>query len=134
VQASGFALGAACFIAAYCTIDGIGARHAGLVHGYAFLLFVLKAIPMVPIAINRRALRRFSNQQLPEAPRSLQWCSACWRSEPMTEPPIAAVAALRETGAIFGILLSALIFHEGSIRTRAPAAICVTAGAFLLQM
>ena len=52
----------------------------------------------------------------------------------MTEAPIIAVAALREASVIFSVLLSALILLNGSIRMRAPAAMCVAAGAFLLQM
>ncbi len=56
VQAIGFALGTACFIAAYSTIDGIGTRHAGSVNDYPFLPFVLEAIPIGPIAIHRRGL------------------------------------------------------------------------------
>ena len=49
-QAVGFALCTACFIAAYSTVDGIGARNGGA----TFLLFVLEALPMIPIAISRR--------------------------------------------------------------------------------
>ena len=40
----------------------------------------------------------------------------------MTEAPLPAVAALRETSVIFGVAISALFLREGSFKTPAPAA------------
>lgn len=137
-QAVGFALCTACFIAAYSTVDGIGARNAGSVHGYAFLLFVLEALPMIPIAISRRGFQAVIRPAAgwgPAITSALLCLLAFWAVIwAMTEAPIAAVAALRETSVIFGVAISALFLREGSFKTRAPATAIVAAGAVLLQL
>ncbi|MGB0551270.1 MAG: hypothetical protein ACPGQV_01660 [Alphaproteobacteria bacterium] len=60
----------------------------------------------------------------------LAFWAAIWA---ITEAPIAAVAALRETSVIFGLLLSTFILREPLAQTRIPAALCVVIGPALLQ-
>ena len=119
-------------------MDGIVARNAGSVHGYAFLLFVLEALPMIPIAISRRgfeAVIRPAAGWGPAIASALLCLLAFWAVIlAMTETPIAAVTALRETSVIFGVANGALFLREGSFKTRAPAAAIVAAGAVLLQL
>lgn len=134
-----WALGTACFIAAYTTVDGIGARLSGSPHSYACLLFTMDAVPIALIAVFRRGARAVFR------PATGAWISSVFGAGlslvafwaviwAMTEAPIAAVAALRETSVIFGIVLSALILREPLGHSRIPAALCVTAGAILLQL
>ena len=133
-----FALGTAGFIAAYSTVDGIGARLSGSAHGYAALLFVCDAVPIALIAVARRGgrtvLRPVSGNWLAAVASAALSLFAFWAVIwAMTVAPIATVAALRETSVIIGVILGALILREGSFIARIPAAICVAAGAVLLQ-
>ena len=137
-QAVGFALCTAWFIGAYSTVHGIGARNAGSVHGYAFLLFVLEALPMIPTAISRcgfEAVIRPAARLGPAIASALLCPSAFWAVIwAMIEAPSPAVAALRETSVICGAAICALFLREGSFKTPAPAAAIVAAGAVLLQL
>ena len=138
-HATMWALATACFIASYSTVDGIGARLSGSPHGYACLLFVLDAVPITLIAIARRghiavlypATGTWFSAVTGAGLSLVAFWAAIWA---MTEAPIAAVAALRETSVIFGLLLSTFILREPLGRTRIPAALCVVAGAVLLQL
>lgn len=138
-SAISLAFGTACFIAAYSTVDGIGARLSGSPHGYACLLFIFDAVPITLIAMARRgpaavfrpATGAWFSSFAGAALSLVAFWAVIWA---MTEAPIAAVAALRETSVIIGVILGTLVLREPLGRARIPAACCVAAGAILLQI
>ena len=99
---------------------------------------MLEALPIIPIAISRRgfeAVIRPAAGWGPAIASALLSFLAFWVvTWAMTEAPLPAVAALRETSVIFGVAISALFLREGSFKTPAPAAAIVAAGAVLLQL
>lgn len=125
-------------IVAYTVVDGLGARAAGSALSYVLWMFFLN---MLAFAILALLLRR--GHAIFAAP-ARGWlkgiiagaCSigsygiALWA---MTQAPIALVAALRETSALFGTLLATLVLHERFGRTRWVAAALITGGAVVMK-
>ena len=134
----GYSLIAALFIAAYTTMDGLGARLAGTPHSYTAWLFVLDGIAVAAIAggIRGAATLDWTREN---------WCSGLaggtmsliaygmviWA---LTLGALAPVAALRETGVIFAAALSSLVLKERFGARRLAAACIVAAGAVLLRL
>ena len=136
-RATGFALANGAIIATYTLIDGIGVRLSGNAASYGLWLFFLIGIPIVPLVLWRRA--RVLGAHL----RSSGWrgalcgsvsivvyLSALWA---MTQAPIAAVAALRETSVIFAALIGAVWLNEPFGRQRIAGACLVVVGIALLR-
>jgi drug/metabolite transporter (DMT)-like permease len=135
--ATRFALLTAFVIASYTTVDGVGVRVSGHAIAYAFWNFFLTGVPwLIWTALRGRV------DQWPQLRRQLPFvfvggaCSlgsyaiALWA---MTRAPVAAVAAIRETSIVFGMVLGALVLHERVTWIRALAAIAVTLGVCVMR-
>lgn len=131
------ALANAAVIATYTLIDGIGVRQSGNALSYGLWLFFLIGLPILPMVLRRRA--RILGEHL----RHSGWrglLGGClnigvylivlWA---MTQAPIAAVAALRETSVIFAALIGALFLKEPFGRHRIAGACLVAVGIGLLR-
>jgi len=132
-----FALLAALVIATYTTIDGVGVRVSMHPIAYAFWNFALTAVPWLLWSVARGRADRWAalRRQLPSgflggACSLASYAIALWA---MTRAPVAAVAALRETSIVFGLLLGMLILHERVSRLRALAAVAVTLGVIVMR-
>jgi drug/metabolite transporter (DMT)-like permease len=136
--AAALALTNALVIVAYTIVDGLGARASGTPVAYALWTFVLSAVLFLPVA----ALQR-PGRLLPHL--LLRWrlglgaglCTvgsyalSLWA---MTQAPIAAVAALRETSILFGVGIAALLLRETPTRARLGGAALIAAGAAALRL
>jgi drug/metabolite transporter (DMT)-like permease len=133
-----FALANAAIIATYTLVDGIGARLSGAPVAYTLWAFLLTALFFLPFVAWRR----------PDAlPRHLRtrwriglgaggctlgsYALALWA---MTQAPIAAVAALRETSILFGVALAWIVLHERPTPARLMGAALIAAGAAALRL
>lgn len=136
-RATAFALGNAAVIAAYTLIDGVGVRHSGNAVSYGLWLFFLIGLPIIPAVFWRRG-RVLAQHLRREWPRSLAsgalsivvYLIALWA---MTQAPVAAIAALRETSVIFAALIGAVWLKEPFGAQRIAGACVVAAGIALLR-
>lgn len=139
VQAGvGYALATAVFIAAYTITDGLGARECRSAHSYAVWLFLLDALLMLGVLLNRRgvdglaAMKPFWRAGLAGGVMSLAaYWIILWA---MTLAPIPLVAALRETSVLFGALISAFILRERLTIGRLAAAGIIVMGIVFIRM
>lgn len=125
-------------IAGYTLIDGVGVRLSGAAAAYTLWVFLLTAIPLLAVVAWRQPRRfiAYARQRwLPGLAGGLGTLSsyglALWA---MTQAPIPAVAALRETSIVFATLLAALVFKERIGRQRLLATGLILAGAMLLRL
>ena len=133
-----FALGTSCFIAAYTVVDGLGGRVSGAASGYAAMVFILDAVFMFGAGVYLRG----PGILISVAPfwkggilGALLSASAYWIVIwAMTEAPIAAVAALRETSILFVILMSAKYLKEQMSWIRIFGGVLVVLGAVALRL
>ncbi len=133
-----FALGTSCFIAAYTVVDGLGGRISGAPSGYTGAVFILDAVFLLAYGIYARgpgilkAVAPFWKSGIAGAllSASSYWI-VIWA---MTEAPIAAVAALRETSILFVILMSARYLKETMTAARIGGGILVVLGAVALRL
>ncbi|MPZ43435.1 MAG: EamA family transporter [Betaproteobacteria bacterium] len=137
MRPAAFAVGNAFVIAAYTLIDGIGVRLSGSAVSYGLWLFFLIAWPYAGVALwSRRAalgahLRRHWWRGLLGGTLSIAaYLIALWA---MTQAPIAAVAALRETSVIFAAVIGAWLLKEPFGRHRIVGACLVVVGIALLK-
>ncbi len=136
-RTTGLALATACVIAAYTLIDGIGVRHSGNAVSYGLWLFFLIGIPIVPMVLVRHG-RNLSKHLRCDGWRSLcggllsigVYLIVLWA---MTQAPIAAVAALRETAVIFGALIGTVILKEPFGPDRIVGAAMIALGIGLMR-
>jgi drug/metabolite transporter (DMT)-like permease len=127
----------ACVIATYTLIDGLGVRVSGNPLAYILWLFSFTGAAWLVWAV-LWAGRQRQRQLLGDLPRTLAGgaCSlgsygiALWA---MTRAPIAAVAAVRETSIVFGVILGRLVLQERITPARAFAAVLVTLGVYLIR-
>jgi drug/metabolite transporter (DMT)-like permease len=132
-----FALGTSVFIAAYTVVDGLGARASASASGYAALVFLLDAIFLLFAGIYMRG-PGIVRQVAPYwksgiAGAVLSLCAYWIVIWAMTEAPIAAVAALRETSILFVMLMSMRVLKETVTATRGAGALLIVAGAVILR-
>jgi drug/metabolite transporter (DMT)-like permease len=128
----------AAIIASYTLVDGAGARLSATPAGYGAWMFSLQGLPFVALVI---ALRR--RTALDYARRNWQrglggglcvissYGIVLWA---MTQAPVAAVAALRETSVIFAALLGTIFLKEPFGRARVLGACAVALGVFALRV
>ena len=136
-RASAFALGNAAVIAAYTLIDGVGVRLSGNPASYGLWLFFLIGLPIIPVVLWRRG-SMLAGHLKRGWPRSLLsgslmvavYLIALWA---MTQAPIAAVAALRETSVIFAALIGTVWLREPFGPRRIAGACVVAVGIALLR-
>ncbi|HMT13428.1 MAG TPA: EamA family transporter [Aestuariivirga sp.] len=133
----GFALVTSLFIGVYTVVDGMGARASGAPSGYTATVFLFDALFMTLATLALRGRGIFAavvphwRSGLMAAALSLAaYWIVLWA---MTEAPIAAVAALRETSILFVMVLSALFLKERITPARGLGGALVVAGAMLLR-
>lgn len=134
-----FALVNAVVIAIYTLNDGYGARLSGAPVAYAFWTFVLPAIPSTLILLRFRLSRLRALCTPPAIRRGLaggacsvaSYALALWA---MTQAPIGAIAALRETAMLFGILFAWRCLGERPGRRGLLAIIIIAAGAATVEL
>jgi drug/metabolite transporter (DMT)-like permease len=133
-----YALGTAAFIGAYTIVDGLGARASGAPTGYSGLLFVLDAVMLFATGLYLRGpgiLKEVAPYWLTGLAGALLSAGAYWIAIwAMTEAPIAAVAALRETSILFVIAMSALVLREPVGLPRWAGGALIVAGAAALRL
>lgn len=137
LSATLWALANAAIIASYTLVDGAGARLSGTPAGYAAALFWLQGLLFLAlvVAARKRAVRDYFARHwrrgfggglcLLSAYAIVLWA--------MTQAPIAAVAALRETSVIFAALAGSIMLKERFGRQRLIAACAVVLGIFALR-
>jgi drug/metabolite transporter (DMT)-like permease len=130
-----FALLNAGVIACYTLVDGTGVRLSGQAFSYTSWGFLLSGMLFTPMALlaRRRAaiphFRKAGGRGLVGGACSIAaYGLALWA---MTRAPIAAVAALRETSIIFGVLLAAVTLKE---RVSSAAVLIVIAGVVVIKL
>lgn len=138
LPALGAALLTGVMIAGYTVVDGIGVRASGDPLAYLAWLMVLEG-PWFLIAA--AVLRRGA---LPAQLRPVWRTGAVGGVMSMaayglvlwaqTMGDLAAVAALRETGIVFGAVIAALVFREGMGRVKVVSAAVVAVGIALLNL
>ena len=132
-----YALGAALFIAAYTTTDGLGARLAESPHSYIAWLFVLDGVPIGLITLGLRgrvALDWIRNHWIRGTAGGAMSVVGYWLIVwALSIGALAPVAALREVGVIFAAILASVVLKERFGPRRTVAACIVAAGAVLLH-
>lgn len=133
-----FALATSCFIAAYTIVDGLGGRASGNASGYTGLVFLLDAVFLTSYALWTRGggifrqVAPFWRQGLVGAALSAgAYWIVIWA---MTQAPIAAVAALRETSILFVMAMSARFLKEKIGLKRLAGGLLVVIGAIALRI
>jgi drug/metabolite transporter (DMT)-like permease len=130
------ALANAVVIAAYTVNDGMGARISQAPLAYTLWLFPLTAIPTLLWLHRKDRLIRPTPR---EALRGLggaacmigAYALVLWA---MTRAPVAPVAALRETGIVFGVVLARVLLDERPGRRGWGGAVVIAVGAALLRL
>jgi len=133
-----WALGTACFTAAYTMVDGYGARLAGTAAGFSLWLFLIDGALMIAVAFATRgragfaALRAAWRGGLAAGAMSLgSYWIAIWA---FTQAPLALVAALRETSILFALLIGVVLLKERVGPRRWAAAGLIVAGMLLMRV
>ena len=137
-RATAFALGNACVIASYTLIDGIGVRLSGAPAAYTMWIFVLNGAGLLLWTVLRRPadLLAYAQTQWHLAAFGgfgtlASYGLALWA---MTQAPVAAIAALRETSILFAIAIAALFLREKISPRRYLAIGLIAAGAILMRI
>lgn len=125
-------------IAAYTLVDGAGVRVSNNALAYVVWTFALHSLPFAILMLLKRGMPalRYVKQNAGRALLGgsfsfMSYGIALWA---MTQAPVAAVAALRETSVLFGVLLSAWLLKERVTRRRWLGAILVVAGVVTLRL
>ncbi|MBC8037243.1 MAG: EamA family transporter [Rhizobiales bacterium] len=133
-----FALGTSVFIAAYTVVDGLGGRASGSPSSYAGLVFFLDGLLMLAYALATRGPGIFAavaphwrNGLAGALLSSAAYWIVIWA---MSNAPIAAVAALRETSILFVMVMSMRVLKEQVTVARIGGALLVVAGAAVLRL
>ena len=140
-RAIAFALANAAIIATYTVVDGIGVRASGNALQYVALLFLLDGIPYFLIVLWQRRATRAATYAYIAGRWKLASLGACaslgsygialWA---MTQAPVAAVAALRETSVLFAALFGVWLLGERFRLQRAIGTGAVVAGVLALRL
>ena len=125
-------------IAGYTLLDGVGGRLSGSPIGYAAVLNIMTAIPLLVVAFARRGvgvLEVLRNDWLKGlAGGTMMFGAYAIVIYALTLAPMAVVAALRETGVIFAAAIGTILFREGFGARRIAAASTVAAGIAVLVL
>jgi len=133
-----WALGTACFTAAYTLVDGFGARLSGTAAGFSLWLFLIDGALMIAVALAARGPAAFAVLRpawrggLAAGAMSLgSYWIAIWA---FTQAPLALVAALRETSILFALLIGFVLLSERIAPARWAAAGLIVAGILLMRI
>jgi drug/metabolite transporter (DMT)-like permease len=136
-HALSYALGTACWIAAYTLVDGIGARQSGNALGFAGVIFVFDGLFILVASLVMRGpsllagfAANWQSGLFGGAASCAAYGIAVWG---MTKAPIASVAALRETSIVFVLLLSSRVLKETLGWQRIVGGVMIVLGASLLR-
>ena len=136
-KATLLALATGMFIATYTVIDGIGARGAGSVLGFAVWLTIGDGILtfLIAWAIKKKALWQAAKSNMGKsfaggAMQVTAYWIIIWA---LAIAPMGMVSALRETSVLLAALISMFLLKEGFGAWRFISAILVTAGLMLSQ-
>ncbi len=133
-----FALGTSVFIAAYTVVDGLGGRVSGTPSSYAAMVFVFDAIFLAIAAFYMRGfgiVREVAPYWKSGFVGALLSAGAYWIAIwAMSNAPIAAVAALRETSILVVMLLSMRVLKETVSLPRLAGAAFIVLGAVLIRL
>ncbi len=130
------ALASAATIAAYTLVDGAGVRLSHAPAAYTMWIFAATAPGVAVLAVRRRReLLPFvrSNPALPGGGAlsvGAYWV-ALWA---MTQAPVAAVAALRETSILFAAAIALLVLRERVAPLRLAGAVLIACGAAAMRL
>ena len=138
-KAVGFALAIAVVIALYTVVDAIGVRTSGNPLQYVMTLFALSGWPFALLVLARRGRTvawLYARARWPFAVGGAiaskgSYGLALWA---MTQAPVAAVAALRETSVLFAVLLGTWFLKETFNPRRALGTAVIVAGVMALRM
>lgn len=112
-----FALGTGMCIACYTLVDGLGARQAGSVMGFAVLLTIGDGVLTFLIALLWKAkeIKNLARKNLkPALFAGLMQVGAYWIIIwALAHAPLGMVSALRETSVLFAAVISTFILKEG---------------------
>jgi len=127
----------ATLIAAYTLVDAAGARASHAPFGYVLWMFFLEGLPFALFVLWRRgptfidiAVARWRLALAGGACSGLSYGIAVWA---MTEAPVGAVSALRETSVVFALAIGALLLDERFSLRAAAGVAAVLAGAISLR-
>jgi drug/metabolite transporter (DMT)-like permease len=136
--AVGWALANAALIACYTLVDGAGARASGGAAGYVLWLTLFEGVAFLAwirwhrgIAAARYVGRQWRRGLAAGFGSVAAYGIVLWA---MTQAPVAAVAALRETSVLFAALIGALWLKEGFGAVRLAGAASVVAGVAALKL
>jgi drug/metabolite transporter (DMT)-like permease len=137
-DAARWALANAVIIASYTLVDGAGARLSANPAAYGAWMFGLQGVPFVGliIALRGRAALDYARCNWQRGLGGglcliVSYGIVLWG---MTQAPVAAVAALRETSVIFAALLGTIFLKEPFGRTRVIGACIVALGVIALRL
>lgn len=133
-----FALTNAGVIVIYTLIDAQGARLSGQAFSYTGWMFLLTAMLSFGVffAVRGRQIilqigSGWRKVVIGGACTLASYCLALWA---MTQAPVAAVAALRETSVVFAAIFAAYFLKETISRLRYSSIVMVTAGAVAIKV
>jgi len=127
----------ACVIATYTLIDGAGVRRSGAPAAYTMWIFVFTALGVAALGLRRRRellpfARRHPALLLGGGAMSVgSYGVALWA---MTQAPVAAVAALRETSILFATAIAFVFLRERIDLARLAAAALIACGAVAMRL
>lgn len=134
-KAVGFALATGACIAAYTVVDGLGARQAGSVLGFAVWLTIGDGLLTFLIALLWKGGRLWPVARaslLPGAVGGAMQVGAYWIIVwALAVAPMGMVSGLRETSVLFAALISSFVLKEGFGAWRFVSAALVGFGLFL---
>jgi len=132
-----FALGAGCLIAVYTVLDGLGARLAGIPHGYIFWYLALDTVPLAAFVLWWRrgsALKEVRRSWRVGVIASSMVVVSIWIiTWALTLAPLALVSALRESSIVFAVLFGVVFLKEKLDLNRLAAITMTLAGTILLK-
>ncbi len=136
-KATILALATGMFIATYTVIDGIGARGAGSVLGFAVWLTIGDGVLtfLIALAIKKKALWQAAKSNMGKSfiGGTMQVAAYWIIIWALATAPMGMVSALRETSVLLAALISMFLLKEGFGAWRFISAILVTAGLMLSQ-
>ncbi|MCA1325373.1 EamA family transporter [Herbaspirillum sp. alder98] len=131
-----YALGTGCFIAAYSVADGIGVRLSGAPMAYTAWMSALWGIMMPALYVGLRGTRSllsvrpgFGTAFAGGLVSLLAYGIVIYA---MSEAPMGAVSALRETSVLFAALIGSLFLGESMSSSRLLACAAIAAGAVMI--